>query len=101
LGCDDHFAPVFVVTHSHDLSGDIDPVERLGKVSPAGRRQAAMALAAVLLPILVATIAGLALLWPGDAKPSTVLSFAAPGVTFPHGNVKARAMGTPHGRPRR
>jgi uncharacterized membrane protein len=88
MRCDDHYAPASVVTHSHDL-GVIDPAERVGDASPAGRRHAAVALAAVLLPILAATIAGLVLLWPSDAKPSTVLSFAAPGVTFPHGKVTA------------
>jgi len=89
MGCDDHYAPVSVVTHSHDLGGVIDPAERVGNVSPAGLRRAAVALAVVLLPILAATIAGLVLLWPSDAKQSTVLRFAAPGVTFPHGKVTA------------
>ena len=78
------------VTHSHDLGAVIDPAERPSGVHrPAGLRRAGVALAAVLLPILAATITGLVLLWPSGAKPQSSLGFAAGGVTFPHGKVTA------------
>jgi len=76
------------MTHTHDLTAIIEPAERLGDVhSPAQRRRAAIALAAVLLPILAATIAGLVLLWPTGARSQTALEFAASGVSFPQGKV--------------
>jgi uncharacterized membrane protein len=94
MSCD-IYATLGVVTHSHDLTGVIDPAERAGgSHRPAGRRRAVVALAAVLLPILAATIAGLVLLWPSGAKPQSSLDFAAGGVSFPGGTVTALATGS-------
>ncbi|MDQ1538442.1 MAG: hypothetical protein QOE58_2835, partial [Actinomycetota bacterium] len=95
------------MSHSHDLGSVIDPSERAGDLTPPpGRRRAALVLAVLLLPILVATVVGLVLLWPSGAKPQSGLEFSAAGVTFPQGKVtsmvrvpcgqadKARGCGT-------
>jgi uncharacterized membrane protein len=46
-------------------------------------------LAAVLTPLLLATVAGLVALWPDGSQPRARLDFAAGGVTFPRGDVAA------------
>jgi uncharacterized membrane protein len=88
------------VAHSHGGAGGhvhaahADPDHPRAPLDPAaraearrGRRRAATVLAAVLLPMLAATVAGLVLLWPDGSRPAAALDFAAGGVTFPRATI--------------
>ena len=70
--------------HSHRFE---DVLSRAERRRPArARARARVALALTVLPLTVATIVGLVLLWPSGHTP-TPPAFAAAGATFPSGQV--------------
>lgn len=60
-----------------------------GQLPPAQRARVRLVLAAVTIPLLLATLAGLALLWPRGQTPVGSLPLGAGGVTLEQGVVTA------------
>ena len=75
--------------HSHSSStGHSEPTAQ----AVAARRRANGILAAVLIPLTLLTLAGMALLWPSGSKEGITLAnpySAAPGVTFDTGKIQS------------
>lgn len=73
--------------HSHASTGHSEPTA----AAMAARRRANRILAAVLVPITLLTLAGMAMLWPSGSKEGISLAnpySAAPGVTFDTGTIQ-------------
>jgi hypothetical protein len=91
---DEIHANLTAVTHSHDLAALIDPAERTRREDrPTRQRRAGVAPAAIPLPILAATVAGLVPRWPSGAEPQSPLIFAAADVAFPQRKVTSMTAG--------
>jgi uncharacterized membrane protein len=74
--------------HSHASQGHSEPTPE----AMAARRKANRILAAVLIPITLLTLAGMAMLWPSGSKEGISLAnpySAAPGVTFDTGTIQS------------
>ncbi|MDQ0869881.1 putative membrane protein [Arthrobacter sp. V1I9] len=74
--------------HSHASTGHSEPTPQ----AMAARRKANRILAAVLIPLTVLTLAGMAMLWPSGSKEGISLAnpySAAPGVTFDTGSIQS------------
>lgn len=78
--------------HSHTSEGHSEPTPQ----AMAARRKANRILAAVLIPIAILTLAGMAMLWPSGSKEGISLAnpyAAAPGVTFDTGTIQSVSVG--------
>lgn len=74
--------------HSHASTGHSEPTPE----AMAARRKANRILAAVLIPLTLLTLAGMAMLWPSGSKEGISLAnpySAAPGVTFDTGTIQS------------
>ena len=74
--------------HSHISTGHSEPTAQ----AIAARRKANRILAAVLVPLTLLTLAGMAMLWPSGSKDGISLASpysAAPGVTFDTGKIQS------------
>ncbi len=74
--------------HSHASQSHSEPTPE----AMAARRKANRILAAVLIPITLLTLAGMAMLWPSGSKEGISLAnpySAAPGVTFDTGTIQS------------
>ena len=74
--------------HSHASTGHSEPTPQ----AMAARRKANRILAAVLIPLTLLTLAGMAMLWPSGSKEGISLAnpySAAPGVTFDTGTIQS------------
>lgn len=74
--------------HSHTSESHSEPTPQ----AMAARRRANRILAAVLIPIAILTLAGMAMLWPSGSKEGISLAnpyAAAPGVTFDTGTIQS------------
>jgi hypothetical protein len=74
--------------HSHASTGHSEPTPQ----AMAARRKANRILAAVLIPLTLLTLAGMAMLWPSGSKEGISLAnpySAAPGVTFDTGSIQS------------
>ena len=74
--------------HSHASTGHSEPTPE----AMAARRKANRILAAVLIPLTLLTLAGMAMLWPSGSKEGISLAnpyAAAPGVTFDTGTIQS------------
>jgi uncharacterized membrane protein len=74
--------------HSHASTGHAEPTPQ----AVAARRNANRILAAVLIPLTLLTLAGMAMLWPSGSKEGISLAnpySAAPGVTFDTGTIQS------------
>ncbi|WP_461189640.1 YibE/F family protein [Arthrobacter sp. Z4-13] len=74
--------------HSHASTGHSEPTPQ----AMAARRKANRILAAVLIPLTLLTLAGMAMLWPSGSKEGVSLAnpySAAPGVTFDTGTIQS------------
>ncbi|WP_457966490.1 YibE/F family protein [Arthrobacter sp. D1-29] len=74
--------------HSHASTGHSEPTAQ----AVAARRKANRILAAVLIPLTLLTLAGMAMLWPSGTKEGISLAnpySAAPGVTFDTGKIQS------------
>jgi uncharacterized membrane protein len=74
--------------HSHASTGHAEPSPQ----AMAARRKANRILAAVLIPLTLLTLAGMAMLWPSGSKEGISLAnpySAAPGVTFDTGSIQS------------
>lgn len=74
--------------HSHDSTGHSEPTAE----AIAARRKANRILAAILVPLTLLTLAGMAMLWPSGSKEGITLASpysAAPGVTFDTGKIQS------------
>jgi uncharacterized membrane protein len=74
--------------HSHASTGHSEPTAD----AIAARRKANRILAAVLVPLTLLTLAGMAMLWPSGSKEGISLASpysAAPGVTFDTGKIQS------------
>lgn len=73
--------------HSHASTDHSEPTAQ----AMAARRKANRILAAILIPITLLTLAGMAMLWPSGSKDGISLAnpySTAPGVTFDTGTIK-------------
>src|ERR687890_2019276 len=73
--------------HSHASIDYSEPTPQ----AMAARRKANRILAAVLIPLTLLTLAGMAMLWPSGSKEGVSLAnpySAAPGVTFDTGTIQ-------------
>lgn len=78
--------------HSHTSDSHSEPTPQ----AMAARRKANRILAAVLIPIAILTLAGMAMLWPSGSKEGISLAnpyAAAPGVTFDTGTIQSVSVG--------
>jgi uncharacterized membrane protein len=76
--------------HSHASTDHSEPTPQ----AIAARRRANRILAAVLIPLTLLTLAGMAMLWPSGSKEGISLAnpySAAPGVTFDTGTIQSVA----------
>ncbi|GAC1603962.1 MAG: YibE/F family protein [Pseudarthrobacter sp.] len=74
--------------HSHASTGHSEPTAE----AIAARRKANRILAAILVPLTLLTLAGMAMLWPSGSKEGISLASpysAAPGVTFDTGKIQS------------
>lgn len=74
--------------HSHTSTGHSEPTAE----AIAARRKANRILAAILVPLTLLTLAGMAMLWPSGTKEGITLASpysAAPGVTFDTGKIQS------------
>ena len=74
-------------THTHGHDGDALPPD---PAVTARRRRAVRLMLVVLVPIGLATLAGLVVLWPGGrttAAQQAAESFLPPGTTYPHATI--------------
>jgi uncharacterized membrane protein len=74
--------------HSHGSTGHSEPTAE----AIAARRKANRILAAILVPLTLLTLAGMAMLWPSGSKEGISLASpysAAPGVTFDTGKIQS------------
>ncbi|MGX1161732.1 YibE/F-like protein [Arthrobacter sp. SLBN-100] len=74
--------------HSHASTDHSEPTPQ----AIAARRRANRILAAVLIPLTLLTLAGMAMLWPSGSKEGISLAnpySAAPGVTFDTGTIQS------------
>jgi uncharacterized membrane protein len=74
--------------HSHASTDHSEPTPQ----AIAARRRANRILAAVLIPLTLLTLAGMAMLWPSGSKEGVSLAnpySAAPGVTFDTGTIQS------------
>jgi uncharacterized membrane protein len=74
--------------HSHASTEHSEPTPQ----AMAARRKANRILAAVLIPLTLLTLAGMAMLWPSGSKEGVSLAnpySAAPGVTFDTGSIQS------------
>jgi hypothetical protein len=74
--------------HSHAPTDHSEPTPE----AIAARRRANRILAAVLIPLTLLTLAGMAMLWPSGSKEGISLAnpySAAPGVTFDTGTIQS------------
>jgi uncharacterized membrane protein len=74
--------------HSHAPTGHSEPTPE----AIAARRRANRILAAVLIPLTLLTLAGMAMLWPSGSKEGISLAnpySAAPGVSFDTGTIQS------------
>ncbi|NUS35258.1 MAG: YibE/F family protein, partial [Pseudarthrobacter sp.] len=79
--------------HSHASIDHSEPTPQ----AMAARRKANRILAAVLIPLALLTLAGMAALWPSGSKEGIKLAnpyAAAPGVTFDTGTIRNVVTGT-------
>ncbi|SEQ16416.1 YibE/F family protein [Arthrobacter sp. OV608] len=77
--------------HSHASTDHSEPTPE----AIAARRRANRILAAVLIPLTLLTLAGMAMLWPSGSKEGVSLAnpySAAPGVTFDTGTIQSVAV---------
>lgn len=76
-------------SHSHGAAVVVDPDDQFWSEVDVRRRarRSGWALIAILLPLLVVTVAGVVALWPAGRAPAARLDFAAGGVTFPRGTI--------------
>ena len=74
--------------HSHASTGHSEPTAE----AIAARRKANRILAAILVPLTLLTLAGMAMLWPSGSKEGISLASpysAAPGVSFDTGKIQS------------
>ncbi|BAS08161.1 yibe/F family protein [Arthrobacter sp. Hiyo4] len=74
--------------HTHVSTDHSEPTAQ----AIAARRKANRILAAVLVPLTLLTLAGMAMLWPSGSKDGISLAnpySAAPGVTFDTGKIQS------------
>ncbi|MDP9807035.1 putative membrane protein [Trueperella bonasi] len=76
--------PVGAGSHAHSHSGRLD-------LAPKDRRRVQLILAAIVVPIAVLTIVGLAMLWPRGETPVGSVQLTAPGVEMAVGEVTSVA----------
>src|SRR5919107_1390435 len=77
--------------HSHASTGHSEPTPQ----AVAARSKANRILAAVLIPLPLLTLAGMAMLWPSGSNEGVSLAnpySAAPGVTFDTGTIQSVAV---------
>lgn len=77
--------------HSHASDSHSEPTPQ----AMAARRRANRILAAVLIPIAILTLAGMAMLWPSGSKEGISLAnpySTAPGVTFDTGTIQSVSL---------